>query len=71
MRTRAEVDAEIATFIRVAYGAGYFSVISGAVNFSSQLERLCSEPIEDAPRLQRSEPGGYAEPTIKRDRGAP
>jgi hypothetical protein len=31
----------------MAHGAGHFSVTSGAVNFSSQLERLCSEPTAD------------------------
>jgi len=44
LRTRAEVDAEIATICRVAYGAGSIAVVSGAVNMSNRIEQLCAEP---------------------------
>lgn len=43
-RTRAEVDAEIATVVRMAFGAGSVQVRSGAVNMTSRLEELCDEP---------------------------
>jgi hypothetical protein len=44
LRTRADVDAEIATICRVAYGAGNIAVVSGAVNMSNRIEKLCAEP---------------------------
>lgn len=33
--------------------------------------RVDVEPFDDGPVVQRSEPGGYAEPTVKRDRDKP
>jgi hypothetical protein len=44
LRTRAEVDAEIATICRVAYGAGCIAVASGGVSMTRRVEELCSEP---------------------------
>jgi hypothetical protein len=49
LRTRAEVDAEIATVMRVAFGAGSVQVRSGAVNMTSRLEELCDEPLAPDP----------------------
>lgn len=69
LRTRAEVDAEIATFIRVAHGAGYFTVISGAVNFSSQLEKLCDEPTRDDSGASETDKNGDQIPTQYQDCG--
>ncbi len=43
LRTRAEVDAEIATVVRMAYGAGSVQVRSGAVNMTGRIEALCAE----------------------------
>jgi hypothetical protein len=50
LRTRAEVDAEIATVMRVAFGAGSVQVRSGAVNMTSRLEELCDEPLAPDPQ---------------------
>src|SRR4029078_8073659 len=48
LRARAEVDAEIATIVRVAFGAGSVQVRSGAVNMTARIEALCDEPTSDS-----------------------
>lgn len=60
-RTRAEVDAEIATVVRVAFGAGSFEVRSGAVNMTGRVEDLCREETapEPDPARDLAEPGVY------------
>jgi hypothetical protein len=54
LRTRAEVDAEIATIVRVAYGAGHIAVTSGAVSMTRRVEELCAEPT--APEAEPCNP---------------
>lgn len=51
-RTRAEVDAEIAAIVRVAFGAGTISLTSGAVNMTGRLEELCAECLAPEPEVR-------------------
>lgn len=48
-RSRADIDTEIATIVRVAFGAGDVTVRSGGVNMTARVEDLCREPSEDGP----------------------
>jgi Mg-chelatase subunit ChlI len=59
-RTRAEVDAEIVTVVRMAFGAGSVEVRSGAVNMTGRMEDLCREvtapePVREPTREELNE----------------
>lgn len=49
LRTRAEVDAEIATIVRTAYGSGTFHIRCGCAEVSPRVEELCREQTAPEP----------------------
>lgn len=49
LRTRAEVDAEIATIVRHAHGSGVVHVHTSNVDVTARVEQLCDEPTADGP----------------------
>lgn len=68
MRAAAEY---IETYVRSCEGMnGEPSEIDGK-DLVVQFYAIQPKAVLAVPRLQRSEPGGYAEPTVKRDRDRP